>query len=375
MRKIVLFLFFVWSYQSMAQLDNQAFFQKEGTDSLSVGRWQVFLDQFSFCKNNEYFSTITDGYTLFGTHLIPSIQIQVHPRVRLEAGVFLWKDFGSSGFRDVQPVFSFRYLAGGNELRMGSLNGGLAHNLIEPLYNFENQMLRRLEYGFQWKHKSRFLELETWVDWRNMIQDYSPTQEQVEGGLTASSRIFQGENAEFSLKTQATAFHLGGQIDTTQRPLTTWFNGALGFQWLYDFEKDAFIRRIDFQGYVLGFKDHSQTRQYPFKQGWAHYSNVLVKTYWLDFILSYWQGNDFSSFIGGKIYRGYGSNISHPGYQEKRREILIFRCMRDFELAPNLYITARLEPYFDLRNNLWEYAYGLYFTYRGNLWQRNINPN
>lgn len=358
--------------EGFCQLDNRPFYQTDTIPKGEVGQFHFHFDQLSFFRNNEYFSKITDGYTLFGNHLIPTLQYQVHPKLRLEGGFFLWQDFGGKGFQQISPIFTARFHHRSNQILMGSLDGGLAHQLIEPLYNFENQFLRRLEYGFQWKHQSRFLEMDTWIDWRNMIREYSQSQEVVEGGLRVEIPFYNGVNSRISFLGQATAFHKGGQIDTTRLPLITWFNIATGLRYQIFFEGASFFKSIDLQVFGLNFLDHSPNRQQIFTKGNAFYANASVCTKWFNFMASYWNGHRFTSHQGGKLYRGISSNISHPDYFESNREIIILRVLRDFKLAPNLYISARLEPYFDLRNQLWEFSHGIFFTYRGNLFSHQF---
>lgn len=364
---LLFFLTIILSSNALGQLDNRAFYSDTPVDSLKVKQFSIHLDQTSFFKNNEYFTKITDGYTLFGAHLIPSVHYQVHPKFRLEVGAFFWKNFGESGFHQIEPVFTAHFHNKSNQLLMGTLDGGLAHQLIEPLYDFENQFQRRLENGFQWKHKSSFLTLDTWVDWRNMIYEYSKSQEQIVGGLRSEIPILSREKSVQSLMIQGTAYHKGGQIDTMGLSLTTWFNGAIGVKSFWNFNQSAAIKSIDFQGLYLLFNDHSNTQQLPFTLGKAIYLNLAFQTKWLTVMPSFWLGENFTTFQGGKLYRSVSSNISHPDLIDKNRRLIILRLLRDFEIAPNLYISARLEPYYDLSNKFWEFSHGLFFTYRGNL--------
>jgi hypothetical protein len=58
-----------------------------------------------------------------------------------------------------------------------------------------------------------------------------------------------------------------------------------------------------------------------------------------------------------------------PDYSEKSRELVFVRLLKDWEIMPDIWITARLEPFFDLKNKNLEFSQGLYINYRGQLWK------
>ena len=69
------------------------------------------------------------------------------------------------------------------------------------------------------------------------------------------------------------------------------------------------------------------------------------------------------------MYRSVSGNIKNLGYFENSRELIFVRILKDWEVMPDFWISARVEPYFDLKNNLFEFSHGLYFNYRGELWK------
>ena len=366
----ILFPFaFIISLNLHAQLNNEAFFAPFKGDTLEEKQFSLQLDHLNFLKNNEYFTKITDGRTLFGMHIIPKAVYQAHPKLRLEGGAFLWKDYGSKGFQQVEPVFTARFMAGTNQVLMGTLDGGLQHNLIEPLYDFENQLIRRLEYGFQWKHQSQKLKLDAWVDWRNMIYPNSRDQEQIVGGINAEPVLYEGNRTKVSLSFQGNVYHSGGQIDTSNLPLTTWFNGAAGFKTRTTPGNGIFLKYIELQAYMVGFKDNSTTKKFDFTSAGAAYINLSAKTRWVELMLSYWESKKIVSYQGGPLYRSISNNTKNLGYAEDSRQLIFIRILKDWEIMPNIWITARVEPYFDLKNNFWEFSHGLYINYKGELWK------
>lgn len=363
-----------------AQLDNSALVP-DAPDLSFIGKKEVSiqLEHLNFLRNNEYFLPIADGYTLFGYQLMPKAVYNVNGSLFLEGGMFLRKDYGKSGYKEVEPMFTARYKSGRHEVLLGNLDGGFAHGLIEPLYNFENQLIQRLESGNQWKFHGRRSQLDAWVDWRHMIYDYSPTQEEVWGGFSGSTVLLgaksdsaTGRKEGFELKVpyQFTGYHKGGQIDTANLPLVTYFNAASGLESSLNW-KEGFFKALTFKGYYLGFVDYSQQKKLPFKSGRGVFLNASVKTRPFEIMVSYWMGNDFTTWAGGKLYRSVSSSIHKPGYVERQRELLIFRLLQDIRISKELpiFISARLEPYLDLRAKKWEFSHGLFLSYRGQIWK------
>ena len=91
---------------SFAQLNNQVF-----EDSLSIRPQEAHklylqVQNLNFVKNNEYFNDIIPGQTLFGYQLKPRLVYFAAKNVRVEAGLFVLRDFGKAQFTQLAPVFS-----------------------------------------------------------------------------------------------------------------------------------------------------------------------------------------------------------------------------------------------------------------------------
>ncbi len=366
-RKLILFfLASLTSAGMQAQLNNQAFFSAQ-SDSLPVGACGIFIDHLNFTKNNEYFTKITDGYTLFGLQLMPTVRYRFHPDFSLEAGTFLRKDYGISGIQEFEPVLTARVSKGRHQILMGTLDGGLQHNLIEPFYEFENQLISRLENGLQWKYQSSRAKADAWIDWRTMIYNYSPKQEEVFGGIVYSRSLFESRHFKGSFEFQGTAYHKGGQIDTIPDPLITWFHAAPGFRIFHQHAETGFFRGLGLQVFVPAFLDYSFTNKLPFNRNFSPYLNLSAELNHGTLMLSYWESDGFQHYRGGRLYRTVSSSMHHPGRIEKRRRLLIIRWLSDFRLGPDIWLSTRLEPYFDLENKFWEFSHGMYLNFRSRI--------
>lgn len=367
MRKFILIcLIFTVSFHSHSQLDNRVFWTEE-PDTLKTGEAGFFVDHLNFTKNNEYFNKITDGYTLFGFQLMPTVRYRFHPSFTLEAGTFLRKDYGISGIQEFEPVLRASIRSGKHRLILGTLEGGLQHNLIEPFYEFENQLISRLENGLQWKYKGSKASVDAWIDWRTMIYNYSPKQEEVFGGVVYAVNFVRSQHFTGNLEFQGTAYHKGGQIDTIPDPLLTWFHGAPGFRLFYKHADEGFFRGLAMQAFTTAFLDYSFNAKLPFNRNLSPYLNLSADFSIGTLMVSYWESDGFQHHRGGRLYRTVSSSILTPGFIDKRRRLLIIRLLSDFTLAPDICLSTRIEPYFDLENNLWEFSHGLYLNFRSRI--------
>jgi hypothetical protein len=197
-----------------------------------------------------------------------------------------------------------------------------------------------------------------------MIYNYSPKQEEVFGGIVLSRSILSGNAWTGSLDFQGTAYHKGGQIDTIPTPLVTWFHAAPGLKLFYRHSSSAGFRGLGFQAFAPVFLDYSFSNKLPFNRNLSPYLNISAEFKHGTLMFSYWQSEGFQHYRGGRLYRTVSSSIHQPGRIERRRQLLIIRWMSDFKIAPDIWLSTRIEPYFDLENKFWEFSHGMYLNFR-----------
>ena len=367
-RWILVACFFSFYAHASAQWDNQLLEDQTLRAAAENGsRLQLSVLNLNFCKNNEYFNNIAAGYTLFGSQLQPTLIYKPSPRLTLQGGIFLSKDFGNKKFSAVSPVWTVQYEAGASRLIFGNLKGSVNHRLIEPLYNFENLLNNRMESGFQYLLHTRFVDLDTWVNWLNMIYFQSPVQEQIQGGLSMNLKLVQKQRFTLQIPIQATIKHKGGQIDTTNIPLTTVVNGAVGAVLTWSFGHSSFFNKIALEGYQVFFRDNSPQKQLAFSTGNGVLLNFGCYTRYIDVVTSYWKGKQFIAPFGAPIYQSISQYPDKSSYTEPRRELLFIRIGHNFKINDHFSIVARLEPIYDLQNSILDYSYGLYFNFQQNI--------
>ncbi|WP_197076882.1 hypothetical protein [Hymenobacter terrenus] len=334
------------------------------SNRVDAGDLRLSLNSFTFFKDNEYFNKIVDGYTLFGSQLNPQLVYYPTKELRLEAGVFLWKDFGNPVLQQVRPTYRATWTTGHHQFILGNIRPNLSHGYIEPLLNFERVILNPLEEGLQYRYLGSRLFADVWVDWQRQQYRYSNYQEEIAGGISSSYRLSgDGSNWHVSVPFQFTATHQGGQIDTLNKPLQTLFNAAAGLSARRAFDGSN-VRGFRFNGYFLGFQDNSFTSRLPYKSGRSLYLNTTLETRYADVMLSYWQGQRFVSPLGGDFYQSVSRTVSNPDFTDRNRQILMVRLLRDFRISDAAALTVRVEPVYDFNANLLDFSFGVYLNFR-----------
>jgi len=359
----LLLLIILLGFQNLyvqAQLNNKAFENRMVLEPADSGKLFLGLHFLGFGKNNEYFNTTIDGYTLFGYQLSPYLSYHISKNVRLDAGVYLQKDFGNTEYSQTVPTLSLNVRKDNFNFIFGTLEGSLNHQLIEPLYDFERVLNKRLENGIQTQWIKDGLFLDIWVDWQKMIYNNDPDQEKLLGGLSLNKRIWKKGNTSIEFPLQLLIQHQGGQIDNNPDPVKQLFNGATGLTLKH--ASTAFIREWGLKSYVARYVEQSSARSQYFKDGWGVYINPYITTsFGLTVMGSYWHSDKFLSFNGGGFYPSRSEQ--RPERIDKQREIFMLRFLYDVKVADGLNFTLRAEPFYDTYSKAIEYSYGFYFNY------------
>lgn len=366
---VLLLICFTGREQATAQLNNSVLLRPVPVNAQNANEIRLGIYVLGFNKNNEYFNDIADGYTLFGYHLIPRLTYNYGGILQLEAGALIQKDFGSSGYQRIEPVFTAKVQQHNWALLFGTLEGNLNHGYIEPLYDFERVITDGVENGMQFLYNTEKVKLDAWIDWSKMIYDFDPDQEEINGGASAAFQLYErdgrygeGDTTSITLPVQFTAQHRGGQIDLSTLPLVTVVNGAIGLE----VERElpfGVLTKVYTKNYLLGFKDYSNEYRQPYQDGYGIYLNAGVETKYQDVMLSYWHGNRYITELGGKLYQSASTTVTAPDFLQEERRLLILRLMKDIHLLEGLTFSLRLEPVLDLDNPELEFSNSFYLVF------------
>ncbi len=369
MRVLPIIFLTLWVSTGWGQLNNQVFEDRMALDAADSGKLFLGVNALGFFKNNEYVRTIVKGYTLFGYQFQPYLSYHVSKNVRIDAGVYFQKDFGNSDISTVAPIFSVKWKSKDFSIIFGNLEGSLNHRLIEPLYDFERVLNNRLETGVQFQISREGFFADAWIDWQYMEYLNDAKQEQFIGGLSLQKRVLRVGKGALFVPLQVVARHQGGQIDAAGLPIQSVVNSALGINWVQP--SNGWVKEMGLSGYYVFDKDITSTRQ-AYLDGDGIYLNGSVTTrFGLEVMASYWQGREFMSFQGGKIYPA----ISVDGQTiQPSPNLMILRFLYNYAVADNLVLSLRYEPYYDLAHNSFQYTYGFYINYRARYFLTKPKP-
>lgn len=372
MKRTLPVVFVLLSVAAFAQLDNHAFEQRMVVEPADSNKLFLGINLMGFGKNNEYFNTTVEGYTLFGYQLNPYLSYNISKNVRLDVGVYAQKDFGNDVYTEVKPTFSLKIRQNNVNFIFGTLEGSLHHRLIEPLYDFERVLNNRLENGIQLVWLKDDLFLDVWVDWQKMIYHNSTEPERFTAGVSFVKTLFRSGNFHIDLPVQMVASHQGGQIDIVNNEVITRYNGATGLT--FESSLTGFVKGIGLKSYVTGFNTNANEPVFESGSGSGVFINPYINTkIGLTVMGSYWRGDRFLTIQGNQLYPSVSDN--YPGRVDEVREFLMLRFLYDVKVAEGLTLTARAEPFYDTYANALEYSFGVYLNFSERFFLLNAKKN
>ncbi len=369
MRVLHIIFLALWISTGWCQLNNQVFEDRMALEAVDSGKLFVGLNALGFFKNNEYVRTVVKGYTLFGYQFQPYLSYHVAKNVRIDAGAYFQKDFGNTNISTVAPIFSVKWKSKDLSVIFGNLEGSLNHRLIEPLYDFERVLTNRLETGVQFQINREDLFADAWIDWQYMEYLNDSKQEQFVGGLSLQKRVLRVGSGALYVPLQIIARHQGGQIDAAGLPIQSVVNTALGVNWIQPLT--GWVKEAGISGYYVFDKDITRTRQAYLDGDGVYINGYMATRFGLEVMASYWQGQEFMSFQGGKIYPA----VSLDGQSiQPSPNLMILRFLYNYQVADQLVLSLRYEPYYDLSYKSFQYAYGFYINYRARYFLTKPRP-
>lgn len=346
-----------------AQLPNEPLSSKYIIDTTRGQTWGIDVENFNYLRNTEYFNSIESGRTLFGYQLHPALFIQPTSKFQLRAGAFIRSDFGATPvINQILPTFTAQIQTGSHSrFIFGTLEGALAHRIIEPLWDINSAIERRIENGAQFKRETQKQFLDTWIHWERYIERGSPYKEQFTAGFSFQQQVIHSESGWYlNIPLQGIAHHRGGQIDTDSSNMVMQFNGATGIQlgktsqgWLSEWRLDA---------YATAYRENSNSGYFPYRSGSGAFINMLLRHQNMSTLFSYWQGNQWIAPRGTSLYSAV--SLDSPGKQEADRRLIFVRFCYQKNISNNLALACRLEPVYDVKSSLLDYSYSLYIAYQ-----------
>lgn len=358
---LLLSLFF--SIAPLAQAQNSVFYVSESDSSFLLPDFGLELSQLSFIKNNEYFNDISDGLTLLGAQVHPEFIYKPSERTQFRSGLFLFKHFGEESIDKAIPTFSFKYVNEKHRFTIGNLFARDNHRMIEPMMASEKLLSSDvLESGIAYQYTSMKVRSELWLDWENYIRKQDNEREVFT--LGSVSRVTISDH--LSLPIQFLLQHKGGQInkrynsDTKNSAGTSnaW-NASLGIEYkLLNFLNNEFLLSY----YFLHHQTASNLLEYPFEKGDAHYLTLNYKLKDVNFLLGYYQADQFVSLKGNEMFQTYSqkTNINYwngvldqtyLALTEPDRELMFTKLFYEKILAPKVKLGIQWEGFLQLNDS------------------------
>ncbi|RYU95858.1 hypothetical protein [Emticicia agri] len=329
-----------------------------------LGKVQFKFSSLAYVRNNEYFNNIADGYTLFGYYLNPKVAYQPHEKVSIELGGFARKEFGTAGFKEIQPTFTIQVKQNDWRFLFGNIEGNINHRMIEPLMSFERLVSAPLEHGAQIKYQktttlknsnvSDEVFFDLWLDWQRSTSPGQTNQESFWNGLSFYSPALLVKGFKVKGLVQGSIYHAGGQNIQSALPVVTRVNTALGVRIQKDFLTN---QSLVADNYYVGYYES------PYR-GTAYYLNGYWQHPKFQVGVSYWFGHFFYAPMGNDLFQSYSRKFNSQGYYEPYRSILILRLVKDWKIIDGLNISLRAEPHYDVQNGKFEHSEGLYVKYQ-----------
>jgi hypothetical protein len=373
MQKKILFsiLLFQVVFVSFGQVNQTT--EHSGTDEKGTVSGDLILrvENENFVKNNEYFGHYTEGYTLMGYYLQPALEYHVSKKLLFKAGIHLQKYSGVEGYSDVLPVYAGHYkFSKIGEMVIGKLNNNKNHQLIEPIFNPENQFMEPVENGIQFLVSGKKLRLDAWVDWEQFIFWGDTKPEKFTGGLSGGYEV-TNINSSFSVQVpvQMIATHVGGQISDYPEKMQSLVNLASGLELKYDFG-GGFIKEVEITSYYLLYKDLTKKSGFGFSSGQAIYPTASISSKYLNLKLGYWEAENFVAPKGSNLFQSISGH--ELGYYQKHRQMLTSKLKFEKAIHKKVKFMAMFETYYDLADTQFNYALGINLAFTPSFFLSNV---
>jgi hypothetical protein len=348
-------------YSAIAQIDirtdGHPFFLPADSQKL-----MFHIENKNFLKNNEYFNQLNEGYTLIGFVAKPTLVYHPGATTRLETGISLLKYDGRDGFSNVEPLLRFQYQPVSYfQVVMGAIYGGANHGLIEPIYQWERDLMYPVENGLQFLFNADRIKADIWLQWVNFIFRNDPFQEQLRVGSSISWKLLPGEH-DFNvyLPFQSLIEHHGGQSLSVDLPMQTIANFATGVKTSWQTGGHLF-KQCNFDFWYIGYNDLSPQKLQAYKRGFSLYpkTEIIVKSFMLQ--AGYYHGDHFLTSIGEPLF--CSATIPYNGYYTGVQNLVTAKIAYQKKIEKGISLAAYFEAYTNTGLQHTDYTYGIHLLF------------
>ncbi len=357
--KIIIILCFLFVSINVSGQGFENFFRSRNI--IDSNRYNINIKSTNFFKNNEFFGDFIAGYTLPGYGIKPKFVFLPYNNIKLKAGFYALKYFGTKKFSEIKPVFSIEYSPSKNiKIIFGEIYATTNHELPDQVFDYENFLTNNIENGMQILLDNKMLKADFWVNWKQFIIQNSTYPEIVEGGVSSKLILFkQTEQQNLSLELSGIACHTGGQIDTSDVPVETLANIISGIKYNNSVKKKLLKNICLSVNYIIA-ADLSPEKRLHYSNGYGILSGIELNSDSYDFKIMYWTARNFFSKSGNPIFQ----SISHryADYYEDKRSLIVGNFFYQKKIYKEFKIGLGCDMFYDTRNKIFEYSFGFYMN-------------
>jgi len=354
---LLIFLFFVIGF-SQSQSHYSIYIQDFKKTKPDTSKLFLHIDNNNFVKNNEYFGSIAEGYTLLGTNLAPKIVYSPSSKLKLSAGGNFLAYYGRENEVDARLLLSFQYkIHPYLDFILGNIYGSINHKLIEPLLDPERFLTKNIENGIQFLWNNDRIYADLWLDWEQQILQGDPFQEKFNVGLSSEFFFIENNHYKLSIPFQNLIRHEGGQINSNNdEPLTTIYNNATGIRFWKQLDKE-FIQELSISSFWVNYQDLSPQNRQMYIDGMGSYSSIDLSNKKINVSFGYWYGEQYIAPIGNPLFESYSRTKFYV--EEPIRQLAIGKLTYHEEVFKNIHLGAHLEGFYDILGSNFEYTWAV----------------
>jgi hypothetical protein len=274
-----------------------------GVASADTGILSFRFKNINFLRDDEYANPITEGYTLIGFIIQPTLVYSPVSRLTLSLGAQIQSYAGAAKINSPALIFSTSYKISKRwTITLGSLDGCDKHRMDDPHYYRERLYTAYTESGLRLFMEDANIFNDVWVNWENFIFKGDTTREIFHIGESfnyLSPEFWNGFS--FEMPVQMIAKHMGGQISNYPEHVETFYNFSLGLRINYNIAGGTYGRiGIEYQQFRFQFV--SLHGNIGIKYGNAFWLRLHYDLGSFYFGSYYWKGHDFYAPDGNPIY-------------------------------------------------------------------------
>jgi hypothetical protein len=363
---LIIIIFFIAVQEIQAQNITDVFQNYQTFEPGNASKLFLRVENMNFVKNNEYKSCNTAGYTLLGTFFRPQVSYYYSKEIRLSLGINLLKYSGQHNFNEITPYLSAIYSPNKTHtIIFGNLNNNRNHGLEEYAYLSEKYYTNAPETGFQYIYNTEKFYIDTWLNWETFIERNDPYQEEFSYGFNSKANLIKiKNNGMISFPLSGLFKHTGGEIDKSDKPVSTIFYLSPGTEFTQKYHKYNFVKEFTLGFYYIALGNRlREERPGPMVTS-NFYTKASVKTQYGNLTLAYSLFDNYFNPNGLDIFWSVSS--FDPDYHQKIRRLAIVKYCFKYNIDSDILIGGGIDNYIDINEHKYNFSTSIFLVINSN---------